>query len=80
VRDFLEIRIHYWQARMHKLLVEGDGIDQKMGRGFGGRRRPPAGSMGRAPGGDEGGEAPYEDNAFFTNFTVILHFLNSAVR
>jgi hypothetical protein len=55
-------------------------ISGKNRQGSGGRRRPPAGSRGGASGGGQGGEAPYEGNAFFTNYTVILHFLNSAVR
>jgi hypothetical protein len=55
-------------------------MDEENNRqGVWGRRRPPAGSKGRAPGGGRG-EAPYKGNAFFTNYTVILHFLNNAVR
>jgi hypothetical protein len=42
----------------------GDEMDQKKWAGVWGRRRPPAGSRGRAPGGGQGGEAPYEGNAF----------------
>jgi hypothetical protein len=54
--------------------------EEKIGRGLGAAVGPQRGSRGRAPGGGYGGEAPYEGNAFFTNYTVILPFLNCAVR
>jgi hypothetical protein len=53
---------------------------RKNGQGFGGRRRPQRGP-GVEPLVGVKEESPlYVGSAFFINFTVILHFLNSAVR
>jgi hypothetical protein len=58
----------------------GDDMDEeKIGRGLGAAVGP-SGVQGQSPWWGLRGEAPYEGNAFFTNYTVILHFLNSAVR
>jgi hypothetical protein len=68
------------QARIQEFLVEGDDMDEKkIGRGLGAAVGPQRGP-GAEPLVGVRGEAPYEGNAFFTNFTVILHFLNSAIR
>jgi hypothetical protein len=67
------------QARIQELLVEGDDVDEeKLGRGLGTAVGPQRGS-GAEPLVGVRGEAPYDGNAFFINFTVILHFLNSAI-
>jgi hypothetical protein len=54
--------------------------EEKIGGGLGAAVGPQ-----RDPGaeplvGVEGAKPPQKGNAFFANFTVILHFLNSAVR
>jgi hypothetical protein len=54
---------------------------RKNRQGYGAATGPHAAeSKGRTPGEDRGGggKASYEGNAFFTIFTVILFFLNSA--
>jgi hypothetical protein len=58
----------------------GDDMDEeKIGRGLGAAVGPQRGP-GAEPLVGVKGEAPYKSNAFFTSYTVILHFLNSAVR
>jgi hypothetical protein len=69
------------QARIQEFLVEGDDIDEeKIGRGLGAAVGPQRGPGAEPLVGVMGGQAPYEGKAFFTNYTVILPFLNSAVR
>jgi hypothetical protein len=59
----------------------GDDMDEeKIGRGLGAAVGPQRGPVAEPLVGVKGGETPFEGNAFFTNYTVILPFLNSAVR
>jgi hypothetical protein len=54
--------------------------EEKIGRRLGAAVGPQRGSGAEPLVRVKGAKAPYEGNAFFTNYTVILHFLNSAVR
>jgi hypothetical protein len=59
----------------------GDDMDEeKIGRGLGAAVGPQRGPGAEPLVGVKGAKPPTKVTLFFTNYTVILHFLNSAVR
>jgi hypothetical protein len=74
-------RINGLTARRGSMNFWWDDMDEeKISMGPGAAVGPQRGPDAEPLVGVKGAKPPCESNAFFTNYTVILHFLNSAVR